>query len=599
MIERTRHPLSMRYRFMRVFFALIVIPFALVGYLAWSKSEKTIRGSHLDSVVQTAKNLDNFFQYVVNEQDKIMASDELQALFDPARNDPADEIAYSNKLIAYADSLNYSNKLFRIRLFPLHPSEHPTYMRSAYGSLDLEQAPWFADISANGRPFWKRFDSADHPNLFVQPTLGNAKRLHSLKTYAPLGVVVMEIRPSILEEFIHPMRQFRNQELLLVDKNGFPVYSSNGRYQAVEPGLLAELKPSLASATIDHDGRKSLLSFSAVMGDELRLISIVPNKDLNNPIAVLNKVTVALLGFYFLLSLFLAGYLTVTYTGPISQLVRRMKAMARSDFKEDTLADTRYADRSDEVGLLYRGMSAMVGEIHRLLKETKDSEKRKKQLEFQVLAYQINPHFLYNTLDTIRWKAEAHNVGEIGDIVSSLGSLFRLSLNGGRELTSVERELELLKAYVDIEKSRRSRPIRVTYMIEEEIRGLPLMRLVLQPLVENAIRHGISGKGETGMIIVQGGLEEEKLVFRVTDNGPGIPEEIAGELLSPTSEHPRKEREGGLGLINVHERLKHYFGDPYGLEIESEAGKGATIVLKHPVLPKDATDLDGLADPVG
>ncbi|MDQ6421464.1 sensor histidine kinase [Paenibacillus sp. LHD-117] len=598
MNERIRYPLPMRYRFMLVLFALIVIPFALVGYLAWSKSEKTIRGSHLDSVAQNAKNLDNFFRYVMNEQDKIMASEELQALFDPTQNDPSDEISYSNKLIAYTDALNYSNKLFRIRLFPLRPSEHPTYMRSAYGSLDLEQAPWFANIATKGRPFWKRYDSADHPNLFIQPTLGYAKRLHSLKTFSPLGVVVMEIRPSILEEFILPMRQFRNQELLLVDMNGYPAYSSNGRYNAVEPSLLNALKPSLASATIKRAGRKSLLSFSAVLGNEMRLVSIVPNKDLNNPIAVLNKVTAALLGFYFLLSLFLAGYLTMTYTNPISQLVRRMKAMARSDFKEDTLADTRYAGRSDEVGLLYRGMSAMVGEIHRLLKETKESEKRKKQLEFQVLAYQINPHFLYNTLDTIRWKAEAHHVGEISEIVSSLGSLFRLSLNGGRELTNVERELELLKAYVDIEKTRRSRPIRVTYMIEEEIRMLPLMRLVLQPLVENAIRHGISGKGEAGMIIVQGGLEEDKLIFRITDNGPGIPEEIARELLIPAAPS-RKEREGGLGLINVHERLMHYFGEPYGLEIESEAGKGATVVLKHPVLSKDSTDLDGLADPAG
>jgi sensor histidine kinase YesM len=312
---------------------------------------------------------------------------------------------------------------------------------------------------------------------------------------------------------------------------------------------------------------------------------------LNYPVAVLNKLTIAFLVFYFLLSLFLAAYLTVKYTRPISFLVRQMKVIARNNFKDDSISDSRFVTRRDEVGWLYRGMYNMIGEIHKLLRETKESEKRKKQLEFQVLAYQINPHFLYNTLETIRWKAEAHQVTEISEIVRSLGSLFRLSLNGGRELTNVTRELELLKAYVNIEKTRQSRSIRVTYMIQEEIRELPLMRLVLQPLVENAIRHGITDKGDAGMIIVQGNLEESRIVFRITDNGPGIPEEIRERLLDPPAQI-RKDREGGLGLINVHERLRHYFGDPYGLQIESEPGEGTTIMLLHPVLPPDTTDLD-------
>ncbi|GGG53504.1 sensor histidine kinase [Paenibacillus radicis (ex Gao et al. 2016)] len=593
MIKRwLRYPMSMRYRFMFVFFILIAVPFALVGYIALSKSEKTIHNSNLDSVVQTGKNLDNFFYYVRNEQDKIMASDELQTLFNDELNDGIDEIDYANKLISYTDTLNYANKLFKIRLFPLNPAEHPVYMKSAYDVVDMNQVPWFEEIVANGRSFWNVFGAEEHSSLFVQSTLGSVKRLHSLKTFQPLGIVVMEIRPSILAEFIYPVKQLDNQKLMLVNKNNEIIYSTDDKYGEIEDSLKPELLASQVSKTMNYEGKSSLISASAVMGGELRLVSIVPLKDLNNPVAVLNKLTLAFLVFYFLLSIFLAGYLTVKYTSPISSLVRQMKVLARNNFKEDSLSRTNLVERSDEVGWLYRGMHNMIGEINKLLKETKESEKRKKQLEFQVLAYQINPHFLYNTLDTIRWKAEAHHIDEISEIVSSLGSLFRLSLNGGKEITNVRKELELLKAYVNIEKVRQSSLVRITYRIEEEILQLPFMRLVLQPLVENAIRHGIADKGDAGMILIQGGLEENGICFRITDNGPGIPEEMRQTLLDPAAA-TKNDREGGLGLINVHERLRHYFGEAYGLEIESELNKGTTIVLWHPILPEDTTELDG------
>ncbi|WP_341417687.1 sensor histidine kinase [Paenibacillus filicis] len=583
----------MRYRFMFVFFILTVLPFVLVGYIALSKSEKTIRSSNLDSVVQASKNLDHFLRYVLNEQDKIMASDETQELLDGGKlAAQLGEIPYANKLSAYTDTLNYANKLFKIRLFPLEPSRYPAYMKSVYGPAELEQVPWFAEIVTKGRFFWKVFGPADHPSLYVQPTLGSVKRLHSLKTFQPTGVAVMEIRPAMLAEFIDPVKQFDNQRLMLVHKDQAIIYSTDGSYDGKDAEELErELSVPFVSKTMKYAGTESLVNVSALLGGELKLVSVVPMKDLNNPVAVLNKLTIAFLVFYFLMSLALAWYITVKYTSPISSLVRQMKILARNQFNEAALANSNWVKRSDEVGWLYRGMSHMVSEIHKLLEETREFEKRKKQLEFQVLNYQINPHFLYNTLDTIRWKAEAHQVAEISEMVSSLSSLFRLSLNGGRELTTVRRELELLKSYIQIEKVRQSSLVRMMYRIEEDIMELPLIRLILQPLVENAIRHGIAGKGDAGIIIIQGTLEEDGICFRITDNGAGMAEDVRDRLLDPSAES-RQDREGGLGLINVHERLRHYFGEPYGLDIQSEPGRGTTVILLHPRLPDNTTEID-------
>ncbi|MBB6733296.1 cache domain-containing sensor histidine kinase [Cohnella zeiphila] len=591
MSERFRWNLrSMRFWVMFVLFVLIVVPFLMVGYIALSKSEKTIRQTNLDAVVLTGKNLNYYFHYVQNEQDKLMAGEDMQRLMSRAKQLQTDDVAFTDELLSYIDGVNYSNQLFKIRVLPLDPTVMPTYLGSVYGMTNVGAQAWYRDIVSTGRSYWKVFEPAELPGVILEPTLSSVKRLHSLKTFEPLGVVVMDIRPSVLADFIYPVKQFPHQNLLLLTKDNRLVYSASGKYDdsVLEGGLLRALEHPASSTTLIYGGQKSLLNVTSLLEGELKLVSLTPVSDLDNPVSVLSRLNYTFLLFYFLLSISLAVYLTVKYTNPISSLVREMRALVRHSFSEAAVTESRFASRRDEIGWLYRGMYNMIGEIQRLLKETKESEKRKKQLEFEVLNYQINPHFLYNTLETIRWKAEARGAGDIGEIASSLAALFRLTLNRGKEMTTVRRELELLKSYLSIEKARQDAPIPVTFRVEEEMLDLPLMRLILQPLVENAIRHGIAVKGDEGIILVQGGLEEGKIVFRITDNGPGIPEDIRERLLDPDAAY-RREREGGLGLLNVHERLRHYFGEPYGLEAISERGRGTTIVLRHPVLSAEWT----------
>jgi two-component system sensor histidine kinase YesM len=587
-----RNQLPMRFRFMFVFFIIIVIPFLLVGYIAFSKSEQTIHNTNYESVVQLGKNLNYFFHYVQNEQDKLMASEEMQQLVTEAAGQP-DDISHADRLLSYVDNVNYSNQLFKIRLYPLKPSEYPIYMNAIAVPESIESEHWFSGITQEGKSFWKVFGPEEQAGLFLQPTIGSVKRLHSLKSFQPLGVVIMDIRPSILADFIKPVKQFPSQKLMLLNKANQIIYSTDDNYgkQRLNMNLEGVLIGPGKSRTVKYNGTESLVNFTSFMENELKLVSITPTKDLNNPVAGLSKLTILFLLFYFLLSLFLVGYITVNYTNPISSLIRQMKRLTRNNFNEAAAEESRFAARSDEVGWLYRGMYSMIGEIQKLLKETKESERRKKQLEFQVLNYQINPHFLYNTLDTIRWKAEAHQISDISEMVKSLSTMFRLSLNRGKELTSVHRELELLRSYIRIESERQSHAIRVTFMIEEDIQSLPLIRLILQPLVENAIRHGIAGKGDKGMIIIQGERSGDRLLFKVTDNGQGIPEAVISTLLKP-SEPNKNEADSGIGLMNVHERLRHYFGETYGLEIESAPDEGTTILLMHPLLPEGTTDID-------
>jgi sensor histidine kinase YesM len=225
----------------------------------------------------------------------------------------------------------------------------------------------------------------------------------------------------------------------------------------------------------------------------------------------------------------------------------------------------------------------MTKKIEGLIEQTSRSERNKKELEFQVLSHQINPHFLYNTLESIRWKAENHGRTDIGEMVSALGNLLRLSLNQGKDITTVGREVEQVKAYVQIEQARMGMPLRVLYFFDDEVLALPFMRLLLQPLVENAIQHSIRDNFEKGKVILSGYVEDGDIVIDITDNGKGIPQTVLTQLDSER-ESGKGARRQGVGLRNVNERLKLYFGNHYKLLIETGEGMGTKITIRHPIL---------------
>ncbi|HZG74505.1 MAG TPA: sensor histidine kinase, partial [Paenibacillus sp.] len=262
------------------------------------------------------------------------------------------------------------------------------------------------------------------------------------------------------------------------------------------------------------------------------------------------------------------------------KLVQAMRMVERGDM----LPRLPQIDRRDEIGWLYHGFDNLVQRIDQLVQNAEKEAKDKKELEFQVLTHQINPHFLYNTLEAIRWKAESRKADDISEMVRSLGNLLRLSLNDGREMSTVEREIEHVKAYVGIQTARQDTSIRVVYLVDEDVMRLPCLRLLFQPLVENAIKHGTrhAGEGEAVKIVITGRREGSLLHFEIIDNGPGIPEELRPTLLAADAAIPNQRK--GVGLRNVHERLTIYFGERYGLRIAGGDKGGTVIELTHPVL---------------
>lgn len=226
----------------------------------------------------------------------------------------------------------------------------------------------------------------------------------------------------------------------------------------------------------------------------------------------------------------------------------------------------------------------MVKEINNLINLVQIEEKNKRIAEMNVLQAQIKPHFMYNTLDTIRWMAEDHNEEDIVEIIEAFTNLLRISLSKGKEIISVKEELSHVQSYLVIQKIRYEDKLNYEIQFDEEILNYKLIKLILQPLVENAIYHGIKEKRGNGKILITGKIENNLLCFTVVDNGKGMDKKTLDKINRMLKNNNGKKNEIGYGIFNVNERIKIIYGDEYGLTYKSIYGEGTIVELRHPII---------------
>lgn len=281
--------------------------------------------------------------------------------------------------------------------------------------------------------------------------------------------------------------------------------------------------------------------------------------------------------FLFLVLLVITLTVSRKLTKPISRLADKMEHIG-------SLADlTIQKGEFYETVILTESYNSMILRIKELMRELEHKQGELRQFELDALTSQINPHFLYNTLDTIVWLAEFKDNDKIIELTKSLAAFFRLSLNGGRPIVSLYDEVEHVKHYLSIQKERYGDKLSYSFCIEEETLDSMVPKIILQPLVENALYHGVKPMEGAGCIIIKAEADGTKLLLSVSDNGvgfdagPGIP--VSGK------------KSGGVGLQNVERRIKLYYGEEGALELTSAPGRGTRVILKlnrvmiHPPMP--------------
>jgi two-component system sensor histidine kinase YesM len=305
------------------------------------------------------------------------------------------------------------------------------------------------------------------------------------------------------------------------------------------------------------------------------LINTVSFTDLYEDYALIETVTVAAVLVSLLICVFFIIFFTVKVLGPLKKLRGAMSEIGEQNFKISLPVEGK-----DEISELARHFNIMSAQLDGLINEIYTGQIKQREAELRALQAQINPHFLYNTLDTIYWMCRLDGSVEAAGLVQSLSRLFRLSLNSGNEVTTVRREVELLQNYIDIQKKRYENSINFSISVDDELLDCQTVKLVLQPLVENAIIHGIEEGDGQGEIRVNIQREDDKLVYRIKDDGAGVDVDEINHLLKEVGKDNR-----GFGISSVHERIRLNFGEQYGIEFVSEQEHGTEVIVRQPYKP--------------
>ena len=250
--------------------------------------------------------------------------------------------------------------------------------------------------------------------------------------------------------------------------------------------------------------------------------------------------------------------------------------MLKTDLESPYAGET--GTRHDEIGILEDSFNIMRNNIKMLMQDNTDKERKKRDAELKSLQAQISPHFLFNTLNAVRWAALNNNTKKAADMVLALSNLLRMTVVKGDELITVEQELENLKNYSAIFQMRHAIEFELISNMDEEIKKYRIPKLLLQPLVENAIIHGFEGITSGGVIEISGVREEGCILICVKDNGIGMDTEAL-----PEEEDKTRPRFSGIGINNVDERIKLYYGEKFGLRISGRKGEGTTAEIRLPL----------------
>ncbi|MCM3000521.1 sensor histidine kinase [Paenibacillus cellulositrophicus] len=577
---------SLRNRMILIFLAITIVPFILFSAYAHTKSVEGIQQANatfsMSYLEQSKINLEAYLAKLNDQMNELIGDKKLQDLLEQPPASSQDEVSASVDLLNIVYQKKKQMDALQLRVYPLNSEAYPTYLRALEVTTSTRNEDWFQNAANSTLPIW-HLSMDGGPNR--GPLLSYVKTFTSLHNRTPRGLVVADLADNHFSRFFSPTKRLQGQKFLIVDETGKIVYDSAASEwtgeQLPSPKLLAMRNVRKEGVeTLSIYDEKNLIAFVRMDSLPWTIVSLTPMHALTEPITAMQRLLIFFLIAYMLCAVGVVIYLTRNFTQPVFQLVRLMRKLEEGDFS----MLIPHQNRKDEIGWLYRGFGSIVRKIEDLILQSTRAERTKRELEFQVLSHQINPHFLYNTLESIRWKAENHGRNDIGEMVSALGNLLRLSLNQGKDITTVGREVEQVKAYVQIEQARIGMPLRVLYFFDEEMLDMTFMRLLLQPLVENAIQHSIRGNFEKGKVILSGRVEERDLVIDISDNGKGIPEEVLKEL-NDTAGNRKMAGRSGVGLRNVNERLKIYFGPDYQLQIETQEGKGTKITIRHPILP--------------
>jgi len=395
------------------------------------------------------------------------------------------------------------------------------------------------------------------------------------------GVLLVDMDYSSISRMMKQINMLnKGQYYYLCDSNGEIIY--HPKQIQISHGILSEnnkaeakYKDGIYKEHFEGQSRRVVVNTISYTG--WKLIGVIPDTTFTEGMINVRYFIVLLMLLMAMTLLVINRLVSDRISNPIMKLndsVLRHEASEKPEI---------YIGGPTEIRHLGRSIQSSYEQIELLLERIVMEQNERRKSELDALQSQINPHFLYNTLESITWMIEGERNDDAVFVISQLAKLFRISLSKGRTIISIRDELQHAKSYMNIQKVRYKNAFSVVFDVEPSIHSYCTVKLILQPILENAINYGVNGMEEDGEITVAGRKEDGDIILSVADNGIGMSEEKA-ELLLTDSAHIRKHG-SGVGLVNVNNRIQILFGKEYGLTVESELDEGTTVSVRIPAIP--------------
>ncbi|MEX1031648.1 MAG: sensor histidine kinase [Paenibacillaceae bacterium] len=413
-----------------------------------------------------------------------------------------------------------------------------------------------------------------------EPVLSIGKKILKLDSGRPFGTLIVNVKESSLSNIFANMNgDFGiSKTFFIVDREG-RVVSSLDKSELMEPVRDERLRSLVLSKgsfslILNTDSGRNLVT--SVSYDKMgwRLVNIVPVDLITEDIRKNSIMTIMIGVVCLVFALLGAGMLSKVIVNPLLKLTKAMRRVKEGDLNAVVQIHT-----SDEIGLLASVFNSMIKRIKELLLQVEADQIKKKEIELALIHSQIKPHFLYNTLDLIYVLNDMNLQREARDTTKALADFYRVALSKGSEIITIGEEIKNARDYLTIQNVRYSDVFDYDIEIDKDILSCEIPKLTLQPILENAIYHGLKLKGSKGHIQITGFKEEKRIVIHIADDGVGIPQDVQIHSLK---HYTAEGKPTSFGLFSVHERIRLYFGQEYGITIKSRDGAGTMITVCIP-----------------
>lgn len=535
---------------------------------------------------QMNTNLDFMIKDVENTAIQLIGHDDIQEYL---QSDQPNVTLQASVISTLIDLSSLKPYIFNISIVPDHQDLRTiSAVPIVQSELDVRLIP--EDYFEQHSKWW----SAVHEVKTTSGTHQVITMIHPIRSigkYDRIGEVQISLP---LEEITATLRQSTSnrEDILLLDQDHRVLTALDA--QQINRSL-EQLYPHMTlyhnnEGTLDYrrDSDHYSVMYVTVPRVEWKIVSVIPYDRYTSE----NRYVLQLTAAAAVISILLISLLILIIIQWITKPLQTLATFLKQADPEQPLPPYRVSSR-DEVGLLVNSYNRLRKRIGNLTEQVKYKEELKIQANMRTLQAQINPHFLYNTLSSIRWMALMKKEKEIADMVGNLGDFLQFSLNKGREFCTVEQEVAHAKHYGNIQSIRFPNKFDIEFEIAQEMLDKPMLKLLLQPLIENALIHGIQKKEGRGRVFVSGYLQNDGMVFTIEDDGVGFQQEKLNELLAILDKPVDSDEPiiGSYGIRNVHQRLTLYYGTSAGLQIRSKEGSGTKVQFIIPFMDQYADKL--------